>query len=184
MSESTWAALRRLLVEEYNQFRNQLARQMDSEELASDALQDTFVRLARGGQIADSLESPRGYLYQIALNFARTRSRTEKRRLSVIDVEAVLDAVDDQPDPAQIAEGRSDMRLLQRALAEMPRRRREIFVAAWIDGVAHRDIAEKHDLSLRMIQIELKHASAHIAERFAKANLVNFARRKPESLSE
>ena len=184
MSESTWLFLKRLLVEEYSQFRSQLARQMQSEDLASEALQDTFLRLSRGGQIADALESPRGYLYQIALNFARTRSRTEKRRLSLIDAGAVLDAVDDQPGPAQIEEGRSDVRLLQRALAGMPVRRREIFVAAWIDGVPHRDIAASHGLSLRMIQIELKAASDHIAERFAKTNILDFAGRRQESLSE
>ncbi|HEX4182800.1 MAG TPA: RNA polymerase sigma factor [Caulobacteraceae bacterium] len=183
MSESTWAALRRLLVEEYSALRRQLARQVDSEDLANDALQDTFLRLSRGGEIADTLESPRGYLYQVALNLARDRSRSERRRLSLIDVEAVLDAVDDQPGPAHVEEWKSDARLLERALAEMPRRRREIFVAAWIDGAAQRDIAARHGLSVRMVQIELKQAGDHVAQRFGKATVFDFAKPRRQPLS-
>jgi RNA polymerase sigma-70 factor (ECF subfamily) len=178
MAESTWAALKRLLVEDYGGLRKQLARQLASEELAADALQDTFLRLSRGGEISDTLESPRGYLYQIALNFARSRSRSERRRFSMIDAEAILDAVDDRPGPEAVQEWRSDMRLLERALTQMPRRRREIFVAAWVDGTPHRTIAAEHGLSLRMIQIELKHAQDHVADRFAKANIVDFAKRR------
>jgi len=182
--DSPWTLLKRMLVDNYDQLREQLARQVGSEDLAGDALQDTFLRLERGGEISGPLDSPRGFLYRIALNFAGMRSRSERRRLSIIDVNAVLDAVDDQPGPGEIEEGKSDLRALERALAEMPERRRAIFAAAWIEGVPHREIAERHHLSLRMIQIELKQAVEHIAERFAKADIVDFAARRRGSLSE
>ncbi|WCM25957.1 RNA polymerase sigma factor [Sphingomonas sp. QA11] len=177
MSESTWSALKRLLVEEYDAFRKQLSRQVQSEELASDALQDTFVRLARGGQISDELESPRGYLYQIALNFARTRSRTEQRRLDKTDAEALFDAIaDEQPGPEEVVAWQLNLGLLERVLAEMPRRRREVFIAAWIEGVLHREIAARHNLSLRMVQLELKQALEEITERLAGAKIFDFVK--------
>lgn len=179
MSDSTWSTLKRLLVEEYSAFRKQLAKQVNSEELATDALQDTFVRLARGGAIADDLESPRGYLYQIALNFARTRTRAEQRRLDIADADAFLDAIaDDQPDPEMIAAWKSDVELLERVLTGMPRRRREIFVAAWVDSILHREIAARHNLSLRMVQNELKSALEEVAERLDRKNIFDFTPRR------
>ncbi len=179
MSDSTWSNLKRLLVEEYSAFRKQLAKQVNSEELATDALQDTFVRLARGGAISDELESPRGYLYQIALNFARTRSRAEKRRLDTTDADALFDAiVDDRPDPEMIAAWTSDADLLERVLAGMPWRLREIFVAAWVDGMLHRDIAARHSLSLRMVQNELRDALEEVIERLDRKNIFDFTPRR------
>lgn len=175
MSDATWSTLKRLFVDEYHHFRKRLSDQVGSEDVAAEALQDTFVRLSRGGEIADHLDSPRGYLYQIAMNFARMRTRSEKRRLNHIDVDAVLDAIDDQPGPVEIAEARSEMRVLERILGEMPVRRRAIFVAAWLDHVSHREIAARHGVSLRTVQVELKHATEQIAEHFRKGQVVDFA---------
>jgi RNA polymerase sigma-70 factor (ECF subfamily) len=181
VSEATWSALKRLFIDEYPSFRRRLRDSLGSDDAASEALQDTFVRLSRGGEIGDNLDSPRGYLYQIAMNFARMRTRGEKRRLTHVDVDAVMEAIDDQPGPAEIAEAHSDMRLLERVLAEMPSRRRAIFIAAWLDNIPHRDIAARFGLSLRMIQIELKHASEQVTERFGKAQLIDFASRRDRS---
>ncbi|MEP9360986.1 sigma-70 family RNA polymerase sigma factor [Sphingomonas sp. KR3-1] len=184
MSETTWHALRRLLVRDYALFRSRLARQVGSEELASEALQDTWLRLARGGQISDHLESPRGYLYRIAFNFARGRARSDRRRLEWLDIEEMLDPVDQAPGPAEIEEGRSDMRAMARALEEMPQRRREIFVLAWFEDLSPAQIADRYGLSPRMIQIELKQAREHIAERLEGRHVVDFAARRSKASEE
>ena len=68
-----------------------------------------------------------------------------------------------------------DLQLLRKVLDEMPQRRREMFLAALVDGASHRDLAERYGLSMRMIQIEMKKAGDLIAERFGRAKIIHFA---------
>jgi RNA polymerase sigma-70 factor (ECF subfamily) len=174
MSEATWRTLRILLVERYDDLVLRLSRHLGSRDLAEEAMQDTFLRLAREGEIAP-VRDPRGYLYRMAFNLAAARRRSERRRLTVSEADAILDMIDEQPRADQIAEGRAQLALVHKAMNEMPARRRAIFEAAWIKDVPHREIAETHGLTLRMIQIELKHATEHVAERLDKAEVVDFA---------
>jgi RNA polymerase sigma-70 factor (ECF subfamily) len=93
----------------------------------------------------------------------------------VAEADAILDLIDEQPRADQIAEDRSQLAVVQKAINEMPARRRAIFEAAWIRDLPHREIAEAHGLTLRMIQIELKHAAEHVAQRLDRAEVVDFA---------
>lgn len=52
MSEDTWRTLRTPLVERYDDLILRLSRHLDARGLAEKAMQDTFLRLAREGEIA------------------------------------------------------------------------------------------------------------------------------------
>ncbi|WP_242922628.1 RNA polymerase sigma factor [Caulobacter sp. CCUG 60055] len=178
MSESSWTALRRMFVDEYDELRRRLAVRLGSADAAGDALQDTFLQLAREGGRVETIHNPKGYLFRMAMNVANSRRRTERRRLSIVEtqaIEAALETPDDRPGPAEVAEARSDLQLLRKVLDEMPQRRREMFLAALVDGASHRDLAERYGLSMRMIQIEMKKAGDLIAERFGRAKIIHFA---------
>lgn len=173
--DTSWKALRTLLVERYDEFAQRLSQHLGSKDLANDALHDTFLRIARGGDLPP-VRNPRGYLFRMAVNIALSRERSERRRLSIIDSDALLEwIIDDEPLASEVLEARADIQIVQRALIEMPPRRRAIFEAAWVENIPHREIAAQHGLSLRMIQIELKHAAEHIAERLARSSNLDFA---------
>lgn len=184
MSDSTWAALRRLFVQDYARFRIQLVRLIGSTDLANDALQDTYVRLARGGDIKEHLDSPRGYLFKMALNAARGIARKDRLRERYVELAETLDVevADETPGPAEIEEGRADMKVMADVLARMPARRREMFVLAWFEDVSPQEIAERYGLTARMVQIELKKAREEIVARMAGANVVDFASERPGAL--
>ena len=178
VSESSWTALRRMFIDEYDELRRRLAVRLGSADAAGDALQDTFLQLAREGGRVETIHNPKGYLFRMAMNVANSRRRTERRRLSIVEtqaIEAALETPDDRPGPAEVAEARSDLQLLRKVLDEMPQRRREMFLAALVDGASHRDLAERYGLSMRMIQIEMKKAGDLIAERFGRAKIIHFA---------
>lgn len=173
-----------MLVEEYDELRKRLAKHLGSADVAGDALQDTFLQLAREGGSGGPIHNPRGYLFRMAVNLASSSRRTERRRLGILEAEALenaLEAVDDQPNPAEVAEAHSDIRLLEQVLSEMPPRRREMFLAALVEEVPHRDLAKRYGLSMRMIQIEMKAATDYIAERFNRPKIVHFASRRQET---
>jgi RNA polymerase sigma-70 factor, ECF subfamily len=164
MAESSRITLRRLLLVGYDDLKNRLTRRLGSAELAGEALQDTFVRLECAGEIGP-VNSPQAYLFRTALNLAADRRRAENRRLTVSEVEDLLEIADETPGPAHVAEARSDIEMLERALGELPQRCREIFLAVWVYGVPRQRLAERFGVSERTIKVELRRAREHCALR-------------------
>ncbi|HEY0330285.1 MAG TPA: RNA polymerase sigma factor [Rhodopseudomonas sp.] len=164
MTDTTQSLLVDELVARYDDFKRRLTVRLGSAELASEALQDTFLRL-RSATILDQVQSPRAYLLRTALNIAINRVLSEKRRMTAAEVDAMVEIPDDAPDPTRVVEGRSDIAALKRALAELPPRRREIVLAAAFNDVPYSVLAARFGVTVRTIQIEMKHALAHCAQR-------------------
>ena len=80
----------------------------------------------------------------------------------------MLELPDDGPDAADAVQSREEIRILRLALAEMPERRRAIFVAARLDGEPHRTIAARHGVSQRTVELELRRALEECAERIGR----------------
>lgn len=177
MTEATWTLLRRVYLSDYPRIRRQLQRVVGSTEVADEALQDTYVRLAEGGQITEHVGSPKKYLFMMALNAARKILRRDKSRSRYIEVVEKLDPdiADDAPGPETTATARADVSAVRGVLATMPDRRRAIFIAALFEEVPLHEIADRYGVGLRMVQIELKKARQDIFERFKGANVVDFA---------
>lgn len=187
MVDQNWALLRQHLLDSYQELVRLLARRLRSKDRAEDALQDAYLRLERGGEIG-AVKSPRGYLLRMALNIAAERLRSESRhtkisgaiddwgasnvvsisnrRLTVSDGKDFIHLVDDTPDPERIVVGRSDLKLLTGIVAELPSRRRAIFMAACMDGKSHQEIAKTFGLSIRSVQHELKLARQFCTSRY------------------
>jgi RNA polymerase sigma-70 factor (ECF subfamily) len=158
--------LRSFLVERYDHLIAQLKQRLNSTELAHEALHDTYLRLERSKEIR-TIEQPTGYLLRIAMNLAHDRQRAGARLLSIGEIETALNLVDEAPDPAREAEGRSSLQAVERALAKMPARRRAILVASFKENLPSKLIAQRFGLSVRKIDMELKEARELCARELA-----------------
>jgi len=67
--EPTKGVLRNLLLSSYEDLANWLTRRLGSQELAREALQETYLRLERGNEIGP-VHSPKAYLLRTAINIA------------------------------------------------------------------------------------------------------------------
>lgn len=166
-SEASRVTLQKLLLDGYGNFAERLTRLLGSPELAQDALQETYLRLQRDVELGP-IHNPRAYLLRMAMNIASSRRKSEKRLLSMGETDALLAFADEAPDPARAAEARSEMQALVRALAELPARRREIFLASWMQETPHQEIAQRFGITIRTVQIELRDALEHCAQRLKK----------------
>jgi RNA polymerase sigma factor (sigma-70 family) len=182
MSEATWALLRRLFVDDYAWFSRKLERLTGSAELAEEALQETYVRLAQGGEIRDQLSSPQNYLLKMAINSARKILRKDRVRGRYIDLVELLgiEVADDAPGADRIVHAGRDILAVKAVLATMPERRRAIFLLALFDDLPLADIAQRYGIGVRMVQIELKTARDEIIDRMGGANVIDFANARPE----
>lgn len=158
------SSVRLLLAERYDEFVRQLGRRLGSVDLAEDALQDTYVRLSRL-ENEEQIRNPRAYIFRMAFNAAISRLRSETRRVTVAEGAALLDLLCEGEDFEQEAETRSELRMVEQVLREMPARRQAMFRASWVDEEPTRTIAERHDVSVRTVQMELKIAAEDIARR-------------------
>lgn len=98
--------------------------------LAEDVVQDAYLRLERAEKrhAADnSLDEPLAYLFKIVRNLAldvRQRLNRERGHLTLGDAAGTDRIPADRPDPESQAIDRDQLRLLQAALDELPRRSR------------------------------------------------------------
>ncbi|MBY6242344.1 RNA polymerase sigma factor [Methylosinus sp. Sm6] len=166
-------ALSAILVDRYSDLKARLARRLGATELAAEALQETWLRLQRPGYVG-ALQRPDAYLFRVALNIAADHRVAERRRLALSEVEALRHADDDELDPERIIASRAEIAALADALDELPQRRRAIFLAARLDELPHKIIAERHGVSTRLVERELKLALEHCSERLGRGMPARF----------
>ncbi|WP_371425225.1 RNA polymerase sigma factor [Tardiphaga sp.] len=176
MSKTNQSALLDILVTGYDDFKRRLTARLGSAELACEALQDTFLRLSSSA-IPESVQKPRAYVLRAAYNLAINRLVSEKRRGISSDLDALLDIADDTPDQVRIVESRSEIEALTRALHELPRRRRDIIVAVALNDVPIPVLAKRFEVTVRTIQIELKHAILHCAQHLDRGSQATLTRK-------
>lgn len=150
-----------LLVSNYAELKKRLAGRLGSAEAANEALQDTYVRLRRT-EIQGELRNPHSYLISMALNIASNRRRSEARHLSAADVEELIEIADESPGPLRIAEARSDLAAVERALQALPPRRRAMFRRFWVENADYKGIALDFNVSERTVRHELLLATRYL----------------------
>jgi len=162
MMPSSLSVLRDFMLQRYDDLKARLTRRLGCPDLASDALQDTWLRL-EGKEELGPVDSPGPYLMRMAVNVAVDQQRVENRRLTVAEAEVLLHIADPAPGPERIAEGRAELDALTRAMGELPARQRDILLAVRVEGLPQNDIAERLGVSLRTVERELRNAHENCA---------------------
>jgi RNA polymerase sigma factor (sigma-70 family) len=181
MTESNGVAtLRELLVGQYDELRTALARRLGSEDLANEALQETYLRLRRPARIG-AIASPRHYLLTIATNIARMSFRRSRRWADLSELDAVLGFVDESPNPEQNLLARADIEVLQRAFDELTPRRRQIIFAARVEGVQLARIADRMGISKTLVEKELRSALVFCADRVGREMVQRYGLSEPQA---
>lgn len=178
MTDAGARLLRQTFLVGYGDLKTRLAQRLGSVELASEALQDTWLRLDQV-QLKAPVERPRPYLFRIAYHLALKRLKRQPRTVSLDDAEAALALVDEKPTAEHVATSRSELQDLQRAVDELPPRQREILLASRLDGVPLKVLADRFGVPQRLIERELKRAVLHCAARLERDVVQRFGPRNP-----
>ncbi len=165
--ETSWSALRQLLVDRYDDFRQRLTRRLGSADAAHETLHELYLRMDRS-DTAGALRNPNSYILASAVNLARDRWRTEHRRAQRINVDALYNLIDESPGPDRIVEGRLTFDALRRALDQLTPRQREILIAVRFEHLTQSQIAKRLNISPRLVRIELHRALEQCEASLAK----------------
>jgi RNA polymerase sigma factor (sigma-70 family) len=156
--------LRELLVRDYLKLRERLVRRFGSVDLAAEILHETYLRLG-AADAGGGIHNPEAYLYRAAVNVAADVREKDRRLADRAEVDAVRRRYDHELDPQVILQAQQEWRALLAALDELPSRRRAVFLAARLEELSHREIAQRLNISVDTVDRELKQAFAFFARR-------------------
>ncbi len=158
------AALREFLATNYQRLHQRLLRHLGCPDLASDSLHDAWLRLGEM-PVTEPVQSPEAYVYRVACNLAMDRLRSNRPWQYASDVDSELEALSDQsPGPDVIAEARSDLEAVERAMERLPRRHRSVLIGLRIEDKTRQEVADWLRISLRSVDTALRQALDHCAE--------------------
>lgn len=137
-------------------------RRLRSHSEAEDLTQEVFARLAAGG--TEQLRSADAFIFQVAANLLRDRSRREKVRF---DYSAGIRALEgtgvELIDPSRILAGRRSLAAMAAKLKELPERTRTMFILYRVENMDKRAIAEAFGCSVSTVEKSVGKALAHLA---------------------
>lgn len=152
---------------QWHELRTQLSRRVGSRDLAEEALQETWLRLAGMGQAPVGVRDCHAFLLRIAGNIAIDLLRRERRHAArQISDDAVLrEIADATPSPEAYALHRDELRVLVRALAELEQKPRAALLLSRCDGLTHAEIGARLKVSDSMVAKYLVQALRHCRDR-------------------
>ncbi len=146
------------------ELRHYLRRRVGDPHLASDLVQDTFLRAVEHPEVR--IQDLRAYLYAIARNLLLNHLKQEaRRRTDCVPHEWLGHIAADIPTPEDAADSRIQLERLQLMVAELPVRTQQIFVLNRVDGLTHAGVARTLRISESSVQKHLAVAIQHITHR-------------------
>jgi len=143
-----------------------LTRRTGNSETAADLSHDLFEKLASVRAEIPTSKDARSYMYRMAGNLAIDHRRVEARREELLTGAQVL-FEDVELCPEEIAISRDELRLIERALSELPDICRQVMVLARVHGLPHKDIARQLDISVSLVEKYQLRALRHCRARLS-----------------
>jgi RNA polymerase sigma-70 factor, ECF subfamily len=135
-----------------------LSRMTGDAHAADDLLQETYYRFLRTRVDYESEAHRRNYLYRIATNLVRDGRRREHTRGMTVDHDC-----ETLPDSGDLAAATARREDLNRALAQLKPRERQMLWLAYAQGSSHREIGEALGLKSGSIKLLLFRARRKLA---------------------
>ena len=146
------------------ELRSYLRHRLGDAHMASDLVQDTFLRVIERPDTP--VQDFRAYLYTIARNLLLNHQKQEaRRRTDSVPHEWLSDVAADAPSPEDAVDARLQLERLQRFIGELPARTQQIFVLNRVDGLTHVEVASALSISESSVQKHLAMAIQHITQR-------------------
>jgi RNA polymerase sigma factor (sigma-70 family) len=159
---------------EQSRLRNFIRRRVPDPLDAEDILQDVFYRLVEANRLLMPIEHVTGWLFRVARNRITDLFRKkEPENFSEIDSadegDESLQFEDLLPSPDAGPEALYARAVLlgelQRAVAELPKEQREVFVAHELDGRSFKELSAATGVSVNTLLSRKRYAVLHLRER-------------------
>lgn len=157
-----------LLLQAYREHESELirflAKRLKCVFTAADLAHELYLKLLTG-QEAAAIQNGRAYLFRMAANMATDHIRGETRHGQILaEAGAYLWGRIEGLTPEQHAVTRAELAHLERAVATLPERSRQIFHLNRFEGLSQREIAGRLGISLTAVEKHMRRALDCLAE--------------------
>jgi RNA polymerase sigma factor (sigma-70 family) len=156
--------------QEQSRLRNFIRRRVPDPLDAEDILQDVFYRLVEANRLLMPIEHVTGWLFRVARNRITDLFRKKgPENFSEIDSpneEDLLPSPDAGPDALYARTVL--LHELERAVAELPKEQREVFVAHEFDGRSFKELSAQTGVSVNTLLSRKRYAVLHLRERLQR----------------
>jgi RNA polymerase sigma factor (sigma-70 family) len=162
---------------ERSRLLNFIRRRVPDPGEAEDVLQEVFYRLVEANRLLMPIEHITGWLFQVARNRITDlfRKKEPENFSHIVVTEANGEEVQFEdllpsPDAGPEAEYARKMLIeeLTRALAELPKDQREVFVAHEFEGRSFKELAAETGVSMNTLLSRKRYAVLHLRERLQR----------------
>ena len=130
-------------------------------DVAEDITQDTFMKLwEKREEIKE--ETVKSYLYTIANNLFLNRVRHEKVKMNFVEKQTDQRNAES---PEYTLEEKEFKEELEKTIADMPEKQRDVFLMNRIDELTYKEIAERLDLSVKAVEKRMHGALNYLREK-------------------
>jgi len=126
-----------------------------SEAIAEEIIQDVFFDIWKKRERLDIKESISAYLFRAARNMSIDYVRHSKVEQSWADEKKSLYSINAHPSIDEKLNTKLILVEVQKAIQELPERRREIFILSRYDGLSYREIAKLLDISVSTVETQI-----------------------------
>ena len=134
---------------------------------ARDVVQETFLKLARRGPIAEEKIAP--WLFRVCRNHAIDLRRKSRKTFSMDDT--ILENVpEDGPSPSRELEKKENLTRLQKLLAQLPQKQQEVLRLRFTGELSYREISAATRLGEGNVGFLLHHAIKTLRELWPTAS--------------
>lgn len=128
-----------------------LSRRVASRELATDLVQELFVRLLSRGDLVARVEHERGYLYKSVRHLATEATRSPRWREASAEPQVEPEPALMPPPEAAIADRQTIARLVK-VVGHLPPRCREVFILHKFEHLSYAEVAERMGITVGSVE--------------------------------
>lgn len=157
-------AFTRLYQRYHKLIHSNILKLVKSPEASVEILQDVFVSLWQNRDRINTQKPLGGWLFVVSYNRALNRIRKEIKDSLVFVDEYPINLGHNEIESLEEEVFELQMLLLEEAVSELPKRKREVFYMYRYEGQSKKDVADRLGLSLRTVGNHLKDANRMIKE--------------------
>ncbi len=161
------ALLNRAMEDHYVDITNAVRRRGHPSSTARDVVHDLYVKLAAKPDVLQNKRSLKAFLCRAAINLGidRQRRETKEARLFSGSEREALSVASAGHAPDHALEIEARLAALREAIAELPERRRVVFILHRLHHLTPDQISARLNISRNMVDRHLRRAFAHCLDR-------------------
>ena len=161
-------AFNRLYKQYHKQVHANILKLIKSPERSAEILQDVFTSLWQNRNKLNTEKRLGGWLFVVSYNMSMSFIRKKLKESLVLVEEYPYEICDNTDQKEEDERYEMQMYVLNQAVCELPKRKREVFQMCRYEGKSKKDVADNLGLSLRTVDNYLKDANKMVRESIEK----------------